>query len=198
MTRRRRLALAAVGLVALAAGSTILLSGRDSPGLAALPPLDALSLAALPDGELLERVQTDISRRAGGDWRRLPEAQRHLLVLGSLEAAICRPDDLLAMILVERAGAPPGNPTLGELAEAYHWLGLHEAVVAIDGIREAERAASDLLAAWESRDASDPQAGPPPRNPFTACAAGCRRAVSGSPRSRSAWIRSHAEEVLAR
>lgn len=197
MTRRMRLVAAMLGLAALAGISTILLRDDGGSGLAALPPLDATTLATLADGDLLERVQTDISRRAGGDWRRLPEAQRHLFVIGSLEAAICRADDLLALILVGRAGAPPGNPTLDELADAYRWLGLPGAVAAIAGIREEERGAGDLLAAWAVRDASDPRTGPPPRNPFATCADACRRAVDGSPRRRSVWIRSHADELLA-
>jgi hypothetical protein len=185
------LAVAAAGALAL------LLLGRDGAeaGLAALPPLT--DLAAVPDAQLLNRVQVELSRRSGGDWRRLPDDLRRLWVVEAGEGAL-RDRGLLAAVLAERGGAPTTHhPPLAELAEAYRALELAPAAAVLEEAGRLATSERDTLAAWAAYDLADPGRGPAPRNPFSALDGRFRAAVAGSPARRLAWIRAHAAEAVA-
>lgn len=185
--------------LAVAAGGALalLLLGRDGAeaGLAALPPLT--DLAAVPDAQLLTQVQVELSRRSGGDWRRLPDPLRRLWLVEAGEAAV-RDHGLLAAVLAERGGAPATHrPRLAELAEAYRALELSPAAAVLDEAARLAASEGDTLAAWAAYDLADPGRGPAPRNPFSALDGRFRAAVAGSPARRLAWIRAHAAEVAA-
>lgn len=191
----RRFAIAGLVLVIAAAG-VLVFSRGDQPGLEGIPAMSADELAATKDADLLARVQTDISRRAGRDWRKLPEAQRHLLAIGALEDGLAR-SGFLAQVLAERSGGVAARPQLSELAASYRWLDLPAAADAIDAVLAVRDREDALLAAWAAYDISDPGRGPQPKNPFTAADAAFRAAARGSPAKRIAWIRGHADDVLA-
>lgn len=197
MTTRRRILVIGGLLIFIVAAGVLAFSEPEAPGLSALPGLGVEDLAGLKDGELLNRVQTDISRRAGKDWRRLSECQRHLFVLGSLEEGLLVGGGFLLPCLAERDAVIAKRPQLQELVEAYRWLGLAEAAGIVEGALRTAGEEKALLDTWAAYDLSDPDRGPPPKNPFTAADQRFRAAIKPSPGKRIAWIRAHATEVLA-
>lgn len=195
-SRMRYLTIGALAALIAAAG-ILAFAEPEAPGLSALPGLGSDELAGLKDPELLVRVQTDISRRAGKDWRRLPAPQRHLFVLGSLEEGLLQGGGFLVPVLAERDAATARRPRLEELAEAYRWLGLADAAEAVAGALRTAGEEKALLDTWAAYDLSDPNRGPQPKNPFAAADQRFRVAVRPSPGKRIAWVRAHPDEVLA-
>jgi hypothetical protein len=190
----------AAGLLALAGAAALLaFSGRGDAGLEGIPALTAEALDGIPERELLGRVHTDLSLRAGSDWRKhLSEAQRHLFAIAALEDAVASPTGFLAQVLAERSGGIAARPQLAELIPAYRWLGLPAAADAVAAGLAAGDGATEQLDAWARYDLSDPGRGPAPANPFTDVAQVLRAASASSPALRSAWIRAHPDELLAR
>lgn len=193
---RKKLAIA--GLLALTVAALVsAFIDEQVPGLEALPALTKETLSGTADEKLLELVQLDLSRRAGRDWRRLTEAQRQLFIIGALEEGVTGPGGFLVLVLAEQTGGVTARPQLRELALAYRWLALPEAADATDAALVVGGSHPALLEAWAAYDLSDPNRGPPPRNPFIEADNRFRAAVAPSPGLRIAWIRAHVAEVLS-
>jgi hypothetical protein len=194
---RRGWLVTALLAVVTGSGAILLLAGRDDAqqGLAALPALT--DLAAVPDDQLLTRVQAELARRCAGDRARLPEALRRLWAVEAGEGPL-RQRGLLEAALLEASHAPTTHrPSLAELAEAYRALELSAAAAVLEEAGRLAASEGDTLAAWAAYDLADPNRGPAPRNPFSALDGRFRAAVAGSPARRLAWIRAHAAEVAA-
>ena len=193
--RRSRL-LIIILLVLVAALGLLLWLTRRAPGIEVLPALTVTELAALPEDQLLGRMQTDLSRRIGADWHRLPEVQRHLWVVGALEEGLCG-KGFLEPALVEGVTLTH-QPHLSELAASYRALALEAPAAVVDEALRIRAGATALLQAWARYDLADPARGAAPVNPFTANDLAFRQAVTacGSVAARRAWIRRHAVAML--
>ncbi len=170
------------------------------------PPMSRTAVAALPDDELVGALVLDLSHRlfrTGYDpnlWKTLPDAARSLWVSASLEPRLRGGGFLLFLITHE-----PGTPGLQDIRDAYAALGSAEMTGAMDEAITVEKAggrqAAEICVDYFHKLNATPYIRPPGFvDPFVAADARFKSdlARSGIDRLRSAFVRQHLDEVVAR